>query len=247
MVMVLLLARSSTCWFISPLVCWLIFSLAWAGAMQMCGAAPCPGQHRRNMTANCFPMLTCHLHMQTWDHRLARAGRRPLTMASHKRNFQCFNAVGGDGSHRSFLPSIKHHTSRLPRIPHHGMVAHHEPLEGCYLCSEYRHAHALEAVEIQTTPLYHSHTPCLHHHPHQYVPSRPTGPDGHPLVHSGHHIHHRHNKKVMLVKNSNPSFRRTIILHRRSLRSFGLFLEEVSELMQYHIRKLYTLEGRKVR
>lgn len=168
-------------------------------------------------------------------------------MSSYKRNFQCFNAVGGDGTHRSFLPSIKHHTIRLPRIPHHGMVAHHEPLEGCYLCSEYRHAHALEAVETQATPLYHSHTPCFHHHPHQYAPSRPTGPDGHPLVHSGHHIHHRHNKKVMLVKNSNPSFRRTIILHRRSLRSFGLFLEEVSELMQYHVRKLYTLEGRKVR
>lgn len=194
-------------------------------------------------------MLTCPLHMLTWDHPSSRAGRLPPTMSSHKRNFQCFNAVGGEGSHKSSLP-FKHHTSRLPRIPQHGMVAHHEPLEECYLCSEYRHAQALEALQTQATPLYHSYRPCLHHHPHQYVLRRPTGPEGHPMVHSGHnrHIHHhRYNKRVVLVKNSDPSFRRTIILHRRSLRSFGLFLEEVSELMQNHIRKLYTLEGRKVR
>lgn len=52
---------------------------------------------------------------------------------------------------------------------------------------------------------------------------------------------------MVLVKNSDPLFKKTIILHPRSLRSLGLFLEEVSELMQYHIRKLYTVEGHKVR
>ncbi|KAM8725855.1 oxygen-regulated protein 1-like [Acanthopagrus schlegelii] len=166
-------------------------------------------------------------------------------MSSHKQNFQCFNAVGGDGSHKSHL-SYKHHNVRLPRIPQHGMVANHEPPVECYLCSEYRHAQALEALETQATPLYHSHAPYHHHHPHQYVLRRP---EEHPVAHSGynrHTHHHRYNKRVVLVKNSDPSFRKTIVLHRRSLRSFGLFLEEVSELMQYHIRKLYTLEGRKI-
>lgn len=157
---------------------------------------------------------------------------------SHKSNFQCFNAVDGEGSHKS-------HTSRFPRIPQRGMVAHGEPLEESYLCSVYRHAQALEAFE---TPLYHSR-PCHNQHPHQYVLRRPTRPEEPPVAHSGHehHIHHhRYNKSVVLVKNSDPSFQRTIILRRRTLRSFGLFLEEISELMQYHIRKLYTLEGRKV-
>ncbi|KAM9354995.1 LOW QUALITY PROTEIN: uncharacterized protein KZ484_013178 [Pholidichthys leucotaenia] len=51
---------------------------------------------------------------------------------------------------------------------------------------------------------------------------------------------------MVLMKNSDPSFRKTIILHRRSLRSFGLFLEEISELMQYHVKKLYTLGGYKI-
>lgn len=164
-------------------------------------------------------------------------------MSSHKRNFHCFNAVGGDG--------YKHHTGRIPRIPQHGMVAHREPLEECYVCSEYRHVQALDALETQATPLYDSYMPYLHHHPHHYVLRRPAGPEEHPVMHSGHnhgHIHHhRYNKRVVLVKNSDPSFRKTIVLHRRSLRSFGLFLEEVSALMQYRIRKLYTLEGCKVR
>ncbi|XP_026175077.1 retinitis pigmentosa 1-like 1 protein [Mastacembelus armatus] len=166
-------------------------------------------------------------------------------MSTNKRSFQCFNTVGGEDAHRSSA-SFKHHTSHLPRIPRHGMVGHHEPLEECYLCSEYRHAQAWDALETQVSPLYHTHTPHHHHHPHRYVHSGATEPEA---AHSGqdHHIHHhRYNKRMMLVKNSDPSLRKTIILHRRNLRSFGLFLEEVSELMQYHIRKLYTLDGHKI-
>uniref|UniRef100_A0A8C9XZB3 Doublecortin domain-containing protein n=1 Tax=Sander lucioperca TaxID=283035 RepID=A0A8C9XZB3_SANLU len=179
------------------------------------------------------------------NHPPATAERLPIEMSSHKRNFQCFNAVGGEGFHKSSLP-FKYHTSLLPRIHHHGMVAHQEPLEECYLCSEYRHAQALEALETQVTPLYHTHTPYHHHHPHEYVLRGPTRPEEHPVAHSGHIHHHRFNNKVVLVKNSDPLFKKTIILHPRSLRSLGLFLEEVSELMQYHIRKLYTVEGHKI-
>lgn len=153
-------------------------------------------------------------------------------MSSHKRSFQCFNAVG---SHKPSVP-FKHHGGHLPRIGQRGLVARYDPLEECYYCSEYlRHAQALEALETQASPLCHSCTPCVHH---QHVPSRPDGPPT---------LHHRHSKKVVLVKNSDPSLRSTIVLHRRNLRSFGLFLEEVSALMQYHIRKLCTLEGCKVR
>ncbi|XP_068998170.1 retinitis pigmentosa 1-like 1 protein, partial [Embiotoca jacksoni] len=166
-----------------------------------------------------------------------------LKMSSHKRSFQCFNTIW-EGSHKSSLP-FKHHSTRLPRLPQHGIVAH-QPVDDCYLCSEYRHAQALEAVETHLSPFYHTHTPYHHHHPPQYVIREPSMPEEAPLVHARHIHHHRYNKKVVLLKNSDPSFKRTIVLHRRSLRSFGLFLEEVSELMQYHIRKLYTLEGRKI-
>nr|XP_013766639.1 PREDICTED: dentin sialophosphoprotein-like [Pundamilia nyererei] len=164
-------------------------------------------------------------------------------MSSHRRHFHCFDAVGGEGIHRSSIP-FKRHSTRLPRIPQHGMVAHHEPTAECYVCSECRHAHALEAVETQLSPFYHTHPSCHHHHPHHYVLSGPSRPEETPLGHERHH--HRYSKKLVLVKNSDPSFRKTIILHRRGLRSLGLFLEEVSELMQYHIRKLYTVGGHKI-
>uniref|UniRef100_A0A3Q4HWV4 Doublecortin domain-containing protein n=1 Tax=Neolamprologus brichardi TaxID=32507 RepID=A0A3Q4HWV4_NEOBR len=166
-------------------------------------------------------------------------------MSSHRRHFHCFDAVGGEGTHRSSIP-FKRHSTRLPRIPQHGMVAHHEPTAECYLCSECRHVHALEAVETQLSPFYHTHPSCHHHHPHHYVLSGPSRPEETPLGHKRHIHHHRYSKKLVLVKNSDPSFRKTITLHRRGLRSLGLFLEEVSELMQYHIRKLYTVGGHKV-
>ncbi|XP_014851680.1 PREDICTED: retinitis pigmentosa 1-like 1 protein [Poecilia mexicana] len=167
-------------------------------------------------------------------------------MSRHKRNFHCFNAVGGEGSHKSSHP-LDHHTTWLPKIPQRGMAAYHELEQECCLCPACRPAHTLDDVENQLLPFYHAHPPYYHHHhPHQYVLS---GPSRHEETHSANdcHLHHqRYNKKIVLVKNSDPSFRKTVILHRRGLRSFDLFLEEVSELMQYHIRKLYTQEGCKI-
>ncbi|KAJ8355423.1 hypothetical protein SKAU_G00182170 [Synaphobranchus kaupii] len=40
--------------------------------------------------------------------------------------------------------------------------------------------------------------------------------------------------------------RRNIVLHLRTVHSLRLFLEEISELLHCHVRKLYTLEGHKV-
>ncbi|MEQ2214971.1 hypothetical protein XENOCAPTIV_024970, partial [Xenoophorus captivus] len=155
-------------------------------------------------------------------------------MSCHKHNFHCFSA----------LP-FEHHTTWLPRIPQHGMAAYQELEQECRLCSAYRHVQTLEDAENQLLPFYHTHQP-YHHQPHQYVLR---GPSGHEETHSANecHLHdRRNNKKIVLVKNSDPSFKKTIMLHFRGLRSFGLFLEEVSELMQYHIKKLYTQEGCKV-
>ncbi|KAG7241060.1 hypothetical protein INR49_026091, partial [Caranx melampygus] len=40
--------------------------------------------------------------------------------------------------------------------------------------------------------------------------------------------------------------RRSVVLSRRSTRSLRAFLDEVSEVMQFHVRKLYTAEGRRI-
>ncbi|XP_073683623.1 uncharacterized protein rp1l1a [Garra rufa] len=71
-------------------------------------------------------------------------------------------------------------------------------------------------------------------------PSRPEEPP------SGHQHHHRHPKRIVLVKNNDPTVRRSIILSRRTARSLRVFMDEISELMQCHVKKLYTLEGRKI-
>lgn len=162
-------------------------------------------------------------------------------MSSPRRGFQCFNTVGAEGC-KSSLP-LKAHRSCFPRIAQHGILAHHEPVEECYCCSEYRRAQVLEALDAHTTLFCHSHLPCIHHHPQQYLPRRP---EELPAVRSGQGHHHRNNRRVVLVKNSDPSFRRAIFLHHQSVQSFGLFLEEISELMQYNVRKVYSLEGHKV-
>ncbi|XP_013874941.1 mucin-4 [Austrofundulus limnaeus] len=156
-------------------------------------------------------------------------------MSCHKHNFQCFSAEG-EGSHQ-------HHTTHLPRIPHHGMAAHHNLFEGCFLCSEYEHAQALEAAETHLLPFYH---PSSHRHPHQCALRELRRPEETHSCNECHRHHHRFNKKVVLVKNSEPSCRKTIVLRRRGLHSFALFLEEVSELMHYHVRKLYTQDGHKI-
>lgn len=162
-------------------------------------------------------------------------------MSSPKRDFQCFNAVGAEGCKPS-LP-LKPHRSRFPRISQHGILAPHEPVDECFYCSEYRRAQVLEALDAHTTLFCRSHLPCIHHHPQQHLLRRP---EEHPAARSGPGRHHRNNKRVVLVKNSDPSFRRAIFLHHQSVHSFGLFLEEISELMEYNVRKVYSMEGRKV-
>lgn len=147
-------------------------------------------------------------------------------MSCHKHNFQCFSAVGGDGS-------LQHRTNHLPRIFHHGLF------EGCCLCSEYQHAQALEAAETRLLPFYHPSSP-------QYALRDLSGPEEARSRDECHRHRHRLNKRVVLVKNSDPSCRRTVVLRRRGLHSFALFLEEVSELMRYHTRRLYTQDGCKV-
>ncbi|XP_028809476.1 retinitis pigmentosa 1-like 1 protein isoform X2 [Denticeps clupeoides] len=164
-------------------------------------------------------------------------------MAAHKRVFHCFDAIADDHFHRA--PRSNRHRSVISQHGSHGTTAQLEPLEdrGCYVCSDHRSAppSEIEAAAAQASPWYQAGS-------HQHVHKKPTRPEEPPGEHSHQHEHHyhRHSKRIMLIKNSDPSFRKTITLHHKSLRSLGVFVDEVSELMQSHVRKLYTLEGRKI-
>uniref|UniRef100_A0A8C7DK03 Doublecortin domain-containing protein n=1 Tax=Oncorhynchus kisutch TaxID=8019 RepID=A0A8C7DK03_ONCKI len=140
-----------------------------------------------------------------------------VRMAVHKRSFKCFDALLDDLSQKVPLP-FGVRTVTTPRGIH--SIKHLEQLEdgGCYLCSDRRQA---KPINMELAGKLCVSLASVH------TPTR--------------------QRRILLVRNSDPAVRRSVILSRRSARSFRVFLDGISEIMQCHVRKLYTLEGRKVR
>lgn len=164
------------------------------------------------------------------------------TMTSHKHSFQCFDAVVDKPSLTAGHNFALAHRSSFTST-------HSEQLENrrCSLCSESQQTKPVisDGSGNQSASWYESQSPSC-----QHTPRKPMRPDGDPVYGIAHHHHnhtHRHCKRIVLVKNSNPSIQKTILLRRKSLHSLGVFMDDVSELMQCLIRKLYTLDGHKVR
>ncbi|XP_045567992.1 retinitis pigmentosa 1-like 1 protein, partial [Salmo salar] len=158
-----------------------------------------------------------------------------VRMAVHKRSFKCFDALLDDLSQKVPLP-FGVRTVTTPRGIH--SIKHLEQLEdgGCYLCSDRRQAKPIN-MELA------GKRPALWHYPSRRVPQRPAKDPCPPTAPS--HTPTRQ-RRILLVRNSDPAVRRSVVLNRRSTRSLRVFLEDISELMQCHVRKLYTLEGRKI-
>lgn len=123
-------------------------------------------------------------------------------------------------------------TVTTPRGTH--AIKHLEQLQdgGCYLCSDRPQAKPVNMELASKHPnIWYHHNP----RPHRPETSTPNG-----------HLPYRQ-RRILLVKNSEPGVRRSVVLSRRSARSLKAFLDEASEVMQFHVRKLYTAEGRRVR
>ncbi|XP_014067040.2 oxygen-regulated protein 1 [Salmo salar] len=158
-----------------------------------------------------------------------------VRMAVHKRSFKCFDALLDDLSQKVPL-AFGVRTVTTPRGIH--SIKHIEQLEdgGCYLCSDRRQAKPIN-MELA------GKRPALWHHNSRRVPQRPA--EDRPPPSAPSHTSTRQ-RRILLVRNSDPAVRRSVILSRRSARSLRVFLEDISETMQCHVRKLYTLEGRKI-
>lgn len=163
-----------------------------------------------------------------------------VKMAINQRSFKSVNALMDDLSHRVPLP-FGVRTITTPRGIH--CINTLDQLEdgGCYLCSDKKYV----------TPISFG------------APSRRAGPprNGRPssalrkaaqeakredyaatLAQQSPRIP----KKITLVKNGDISTRRPIILNRRNARSFKTLLDEISEIMQFTVKKLYTADGKRV-
>ncbi|XP_010083897.1 PREDICTED: retinitis pigmentosa 1-like 1 protein [Pterocles gutturalis] len=163
-----------------------------------------------------------------------------VKMAINKRSFKSFNALMDDLSHRVPLP-FGVRTITTPRGIH--CISELDQLEdgGCYLCSDKKYVKPINIVAgghrpgpprngrpsstlrraVQEARLEDYSTPFPHHGP-------------------------RIPKKITLVKNGESGFRRSIILNRRNARSFKTLLDEISEILQFPVKKLYTVDGKKI-
>lgn len=171
-----------------------------------------------------------------------------LKMTSHKHSFQCFDAVVEKPSLTAGHNSTASSHSSTCTSTHLGQLENRR----CSLCSESQQGKPVtsEVSGNQPASWYQPQSPS-----HQHTPRRPMRPEEDPVYgvahhhRNHHHQHHthRHRKRIVLVKNSNLSIQKTILLHRKPVHSLSVFMDDVSELMQCHIRKLYTLDGHRVR
>lgn len=53
-------------------------------------------------------------------------------------------------------------------------------------------------------------------------------------------------KKLVVISNRDPTFKRTIVLHRRSAPTFDALLDYLSQILQFPVLKLYSTDGRRV-
>ncbi|TRZ00775.1 hypothetical protein DNTS_018048, partial [Danionella cerebrum] len=157
-----------------------------------------------------------------------------VEMASHKQSFQCFHTIPDETPLQ--LPSPHDHCSAT------SLRAQQEPLEDrhCCLCAEHKSAKVMTSGALSNPwNQYQTNLDCTSQRPEE-------GPDLAEERKLGRSHSHRRSRKIVLVKNSDPSVCRSIVLRRRSLRSLSFFMEEASELMHFLIRKLYTVQGHKI-
>ncbi|XP_062981438.1 retinitis pigmentosa 1-like 1 protein, partial [Elgaria multicarinata webbii] len=163
-----------------------------------------------------------------------------VKMAINQRSFKSFNALMDDLSHRVPLP-FGVRTITTPRGIH--CISTLDQLEdgGCYLCSDKKYV----------TPI------SLGTGSRRLGPQKASGPAS-TLRKATQDVKRedyttaftqqspRIPKKITLVKNGDITTQRPIILNRRNARSFKTLLDEISEIMQFTVKKLYTVDGKRI-
>uniref|UniRef100_A0ACB8GAM4 Uncharacterized protein n=1 Tax=Sphaerodactylus townsendi TaxID=933632 RepID=A0ACB8GAM4_9SAUR len=163
-----------------------------------------------------------------------------VKMAINQRSFKSVNALMDDLSHRVPLP-FGVRTITTPRGVH--CINTLEQLEdgGCYLCSDKKYVTPISfgAPSRRAAPPRNSRpTSAL-----KRVAQEAKREDyAAALAQQSPRIP----KKITLVKNGDVSTGRPIILNRRNARSFKTLLDEISEIMQFTVKKLYTVDGKRV-
>lgn len=163
-----------------------------------------------------------------------------VKMAINHRRFKSFNALMDDLSHRVPLP-FGVRTITTPQGIH--CISELDQLEdgGCYLCSDKKYVKPIGISNASRRAGVQRSGPQSGAPPKGAQESR-SEDYFMPFAQQGARIP----KKITLVKNGEIEVRRSIILNHRNARSFKTLLDEISELLQFTVKKLYTVDGRKV-
>ncbi|XP_018425415.1 PREDICTED: retinitis pigmentosa 1-like 1 protein [Nanorana parkeri] len=159
-----------------------------------------------------------------------------VKMAISRRSFKSFSALMDDLSNRVPLP-FGVRTITTPRGTHN--VNRLDQLQdgGSYVCSDKKYAQPMAGRKVGA------------HKTSRPVSARKPGQQDEPEEEfSAAHFQQvpKLRKKVVLVKNGDPTVRRSVILNRRNARNFKTFLEDASDLLQFTVRRLYTVDGRRI-
>ncbi|XP_075719919.1 retinitis pigmentosa 1-like 1 protein [Rhinoderma darwinii] len=159
-----------------------------------------------------------------------------VKMAINRRSFKSFSALMDDLSSKVPLP-FGVRTITTPRGTHN--ISRLEQLQdgGSYICSDKKYVLPIAGRKVGTQR---ASRPVSARKQGQHEDPAEEYPATHfqqvPKV----------RKKIVLVKNGDPTIRRSIILNRRNARNFRTFLEDASDVLQYTVRRLYTVDGRRI-
>ncbi|XP_013910304.1 PREDICTED: retinitis pigmentosa 1-like 1 protein [Thamnophis sirtalis] len=162
-----------------------------------------------------------------------------IKMAINQRSFKSFNALMDDLSHKIPLPfGVRAITT--PRGIH--FISTLDQLEdgGCYLCSDKKYVTPLNAgvANRKLGPQKVRQTDSVLKRVVQDIKQ-----EDYSMAFTQQSP--RIPKKITLIKNGDITTQLPIILNRRNAQSFKVLLDEISEIMQFTVRKLYTIDGKR--
>ncbi|KAM4605941.1 uncharacterized protein ACJ7VT_016210 [Polymixia lowei] len=165
-----------------------------------------------------------------------------LRMVINNRTFKTFDALLDSLSKKVPLPfGVRNITT--PRGVH-GIRALDELEDGkSYICSDTRKVKPinLALARKKLPPWYHARPISARRRVVQlarFYPGR--------AKHKQEPVVVRTPKRLMIFRNGDPSIRHTVMLQKRTTPTFESLLDHISELMQFHVVKLYIPDGRRV-
>ncbi|XP_038153868.1 uncharacterized protein LOC119791697 [Cyprinodon tularosa] len=163
-----------------------------------------------------------------------------LRVVINNRTFKTFDALLDSLSKKVPLPfGVRNITT--PRGIH-GIKALDDFEDGkSYICSDSRKVKPIDLAlaRKRLPPWYHARPVSPNRKTARFFPGRKNlHREEQGIVHTP--------KKLVVFRNGDPSVRHAVLLQRKTTPSYESILRHISELMQFHVNKLHTLDGRRI-